>query len=226
MWCEMLVTICPNIEFISVNTDGICCKIPRNKQELILRLNDKIYGKFGFLISVEEYERLIVKDVNNYIAIYPGSTRENEHVKLRGCFDTSPDYYGDTSKRAIPKALKEFFVYGVPIEESIKNNPDVYDFCLKIKPLTGGSVLYRTIQHAQIETKNLGEFARYYITKSGPGSILRVSESGTQTLVHPGKSCALFNLNWGEKPMIDYSFYISEANKIKDSVVSSQLTLF
>lgn len=226
MWCEMLATICPNIEFISVNTDGICCKIPRDKQELILRLNDKIYGKFGFLISVEEYERLIVKDVNNYIAIYPGSTRKNEHVKLRGCFDTSPDYYGDTSKRAIPKALKEFFVYGVPIEESIKNNPDVYDFCLKIKPLTGGSVLYRTIQHAQIETKNLGEFARYYITKSGPGSILRVSKSGTQTLVHPGKSCALFNLNWGEKPMINYSFYISEANKIKDSVVSSQLTLF
>lgn len=226
MWCEMLATICPDIEFISANTDGICCKIPRNKQKLILRLNDKIYGKFGFLISVEEYERLIVKDVNNYIAVYPGSTRENEHVKLRGCFDIFPDYYGDTSKRAIPKALKEYFVYGVPIAESIKNNPDVYDFCLKIKPLTGGSVIYRTIQHAQIETRNLGEFARYYITKSGPGAIVRISEAGTQTLVHPGKSCALLNENWGEKPMIDYSFYISEANKIKDSVISSQLTLF
>lgn len=226
MWCEMLATICPDIQFISVNTDGICCIIPRNKQELVLKLNDKIYEKFGFLISVDEYDKLIVKDVNNYIAVYPDNTREEEHIKLRGCFDIFPDYYGDTSKRVIPKALKEFFVYGTPIADTIKNDSNIYDFLLKIKPLAGGSVIYRTIQHTEIATTQLGEFARYYITKSGPGSIVRVSETGTFTIVHPGKSAAIVNVLNNEKPLIDYSFYISEANKIKDAVINSQLTLF
>lgn len=227
MWCELLVKVCKDIQFISVNTDGVCCKVPRKSLDVVSKLNNAIYSKFGFAISKCEYSRLIIKDTNNYIAIYPDSTRDNEHLKLKGCFEIYSEYYRDTSRKIIQKALKEYFVYNVPIEKTIKESTNIYDFCLKAKANTINSLLYKTINNGKIESKTIGPFVRYYIGTSGQGAIVKTTETGSQTILHPGKSCVLLNDNSNvEDYRIDYNYYISEASKIKDSIISSQLTLF
>lgn len=226
MWCELLVKVCKDVRFLSVNTDGICCLVPKDEADMVGKLNDAICRKFGFAISSCEYSRLIIRDTNNYIAIYPDNSKENEHLKLRGCFEIYSEYYRDTSKKVIQKALKEYFVYNVPIEKTIMEDTDIYDFCLKAKAASMDRLLYRTITNGKIQSMPIGPFVRYYISTAGQGSVVKITDTGSQTILHPGKSCMLLNNNDIKDYKIDYSFYISEACKIKDSIISSQLTLF
>jgi hypothetical protein len=76
----------------------------------------------------------------------------------------------------------------------------------------------------------LSRTTRYYIGRGlQAGSINKAFYDGRISAVNKGFSGIIFN-KFEEKPMeeykIDYSFYISEANKIINAVDDGQLSLF
>lgn len=221
MWSELLTKVCSDIEFIAINTDGICCKVPKNKLDIIDRLHKAICDKFGFFISTDRYKKLIVKDINNYIAIYDDHTEEKEHIKTRGCFEIYSEYFRDTSKKIIPIALKNYFVYDIPIEKTIKNHDCIFDFCLKAK---SNNIVYTEIKDGKIVSESQGEFVRYYIGEAS-GTIAKAEDGKSPKIIHEGKTCVLLN-EVNDNYKIDYNYYISEAKKIRDSIVQLQLSLF
>lgn len=81
-----------------------------------------------------------------------------------------------------------------------------------------------------IVTTKLDRTTRYYIgTGKKSGSLNKRFDDGRVVGVNIGFSAILFN-KYEEKEMkdynIDYSFYIAEANKLKHSVSTGQLSLF
>ena len=180
----------------------------------------------GLYIEDNIYSKMIIRDVNNYIAVY-----EDGSVKLKGCFEIDKEFHKDPSMRIVPIALKEYFVNGIPVDQTIRNHKNIYDFCLRLKTNAKSTPMYQYFENGEVKQKELHRTTRYYISNPGlnSGSLYKDFGDGRISGVNIGYSVTLFN-KYEEKEFseynIDYNFYIAEAMKIVNAIVDNQLSLF
>ena len=232
MWTERMYEAVPDIKFLQTNTDGITVMIPKDKLEIIRKINNQLTEETTLGIEEAFYSKMVIRDVNNYLAVYTDSTKEKEHIKLKGDLEIDKEYHKDPSMRIVPLALKEYFVYDIPLENTICNHTDIFDFCLRLKTKSNSSAyfVHFDYENYKLVEDKLDRTTRYYMSnQKGSGGLVKKFADGKETGVNVGNSCVLFN-KYEKKDIkdykIDYMFYIKEANKIKDSIVDLQLTLF
>lgn len=174
---------------------------------------------------------MFIRDVNNYGSVYTDSTKEHEHIKLKGDFEVDKEYHKDPSMRIVPLAVKNYFVYGIPVEDTIKKDRDIFNFCMQLKTNSKSKAYFRHLEFGNIVDDPLGRMTRYLVAKGdGSGIILKKFEDGKITGVNVGYSIKLFNQvyyldNWDDYKL-DYQFYITEANKLKNPLIMKELDLF
>lgn len=232
MWSERMVKAVPELIFIQTNTDGQTIKIPRNKLNLIREVNEQLTKETGLVIEEAFYSKMFIRDVNNYGAVYEDSTSEHEHIKLKGDFEVDKEYHKDPSMRIVPLAVKNYFVYGIPVEETIKKDRDIFNFCMRLKTNSKSTPIFRHLEDdGKLSDKELDRTTRYLIGKGkNSGILLKKFEDGKITGVNVGYSAILFNKayhldNWDDYNL-DYQFYITEANKLKNPLIMKELDLF
>ena len=228
MWSERWIKAVPEVKFLQTNTDGQTILVPRNKLNLIHEVNEQLTKETGLTIEEVLYKKMIIRDVNNYTAVYEDYTPENNHVKLKGDFEIDKEFHKDPSMRIVPLAVKNYFVDGIPITETILNNTDIFNFCLRLKTNSKSTPYFVHLQNGQVIKDKLDRTTRYYISKTG-GTLQKEFDDGRIVGVNVGKSVTIFN-KYVKKDIKDYNlnynFYISEANKLKLSVNDGQLKLF
>lgn len=225
LWTEKLVEAIPEIKFIQHNTDGITYMVPRKDLDKVNAISKEMTDLTGLYIEDNFYSKFVLRDVNNYLSVY-----ENGEYKAKGAFEIDKEYHKDPSARIVPIAIKEYYINGIPIEETIRNHPNIYDFCLRLKTNSSSTGKFTHFKDHCVVTEDLSRTTRYYIGKGlQSGSLSKSFSDGRQTAVNKGYSGILFN-QFIEKPIkdynIDYSFYITEAYKIKNAVDDGQLSLF
>ena len=223
LWTEKLVKAIPEIKFLQHNTDGITYLLPKKDLEKAKAVSKEMTDLTGLYIEDNIYTKMVIRDVNNYLAVY-----EDGSTKLKGCFEIDKEYHKDPSMRIVPIALKEYFVNGTPIEQTINNHNDIFDFCLRLKTNVKSTPYFRYIHNNEIVNQKLDRTTRYYVSNTG-GIINKEFDATRSSGVNIGYTVTLFN-KYIEKPIkdynINYNFYISEAYKIKNAVDNGQLSLF
>lgn len=225
LWTEKLVEAIPEIKFIQHNTDGITYMVPRRDLDKVNAISKEMTDLTGLYIEDNFYSKFVLRDVNNYLSVY-----ENGDFKAKGAFEIDKEYHKDPSARIVPIAIKEYYINNIPIDETIKNHTDIYDFCLRLKTNSLATGKFTHFEGDKIVTSDLSRTTRYYIGRGlQAGSINKAFHDGRISAVNKGFSGIIFN-KFEEKPIeeykIDYSFYISEANKIINAVDDGQLSLF
>ena len=225
LWTEKLVEAIPEIKFIQHNTDGITYMVPRKDLEKVNQISKEMTDLTGLYIEDNFYTKFVLRDVNNYLSIY-----ENGDFKAKGAFEIDKEYHKDPSMKIVPIALKEYYMNGTPIEKTIKEHKNIYDFCLRLKTNSASTGRFTHLKGNQVVTDDLSRTTRYYIAKGlQSGSISKLFNDGRVSAVNKGFSGIIFN-KFIEKPIneynIDYNFYITEAYKIKNAVDDGQLSLF
>ena len=212
--------------------DGITIRIPRNKLETIRQVNEQLTKETTLVIEEAFYSKMFIRDVNNYGAVYEDSTPEHEHIKLKGDFEVDKEYHKDPSMRIVPLAVKNYFVYGIPVEETIKKDRDIFNFCMQLKTNSTSTPLYRHLVDGELVNDKLGRMTRYLMVRKGgdSGILLKKFEDGRITGVNVGYSVSIFNKayhldNWDDY-RLDYQFYITEANKLINPLIFKELDLF
>lgn len=169
----MLIEQCGlnNIKVISANTDSITIfdniyklsifdKIKKNWEDISLHT-----------LENTEYNKLIMRDVNNYIA-----QETSGKIKYKGVFDTFEDkdsdkfdgWHKNHSQQIVSSAIKDYFINNIPIEDTIKNCTDIFDFCKVVKGI--GEATFKTIKWRDkqfVETPQQKKVNRYIITTDG-----------------------------------------------------------
>ena len=223
LWTEKLVKAIPEIKFIQHNTDGITYLCPRKDVNKVKEIGEEMTSLTGLYIEDNVYSKFVVRDVNNYLAVY-----ESGDIKYKGCFEIDKEYHKDPSMRIVPISLKRYYIDNIPIEQTIRNHTDIFDFCLRLKTNSKSTSYFKYLENGKIISKKLDRTTRYYVSNSG-GIITKQFDESRISGVNVGYSVTLFN-KYIEKPMneynINYNFYIAEANKIKNAVYDGQLTLF
>ena len=127
------------IDNVSANTDGIVSIVPKNKVSTYYDVCERWEQITKFNLEYTNYEKYICHSVNNYIAVVDGYNKSNKddiaksnYIKQKGLFVTKIQIDKGYKHPIVPKALLLYYTDNIPIEETIYNSNDIYDFCIII----------------------------------------------------------------------------------------------
>lgn len=130
----MLSQRCATIDFININTDGIMFLIDKAEDALAAQIVEEWSQVTRFEMERDDFAKVIQKDVNNYIGILTSGKMKTKggYVSLYkgGDFKTN-------SLAIIHKAIVDFLVKDIPVETTIREAENIFDFQMIAK--TGGT---------------------------------------------------------------------------------------
>src|SRR4029078_28546 len=131
MLLESLLSSVPELVVLQANTDGITVMYPRTKANIVndaLRENERITG---LQLEENEYKKMIIYNVNSYMSI-----DMKGEVKQKNVFETYDSMYKngwfhkDSSMNIRAVALNEYFVNNTPVEDTINNCNNIFEFLI------------------------------------------------------------------------------------------------
>lgn len=144
----------PGLQMIQINTDGLTFKVPRCHVDHVRSICRWWEEITGLELEEAQYSRIIIKDVNNYIAEY-----DYGKVKRKGKYEFELGWHQNHSALVIPKAASEFLLNSVEPSEFLRNHDDGLDFLLRAKvPRTS------RLMHGDREIQKI---SRYYVSNGG-----------------------------------------------------------
>lgn len=167
MLLEQLIDV-PTLSVIQANTDGITFYIHKDNYQQTVDICKRWEQLTGLQLEEARYDRMYIRDVNNYIAI-----GTDGKAKLKGAYWTpDPLRYHESIAEAQPVAWHKNFsnvasvraavanmIDGIDIETYLRTCFNPYDFCCAVKA-TGKTQLVWGNQQVQKNT-------RYYISTDG-----------------------------------------------------------
>lgn len=215
------VCILNNWQTVSYNTDGIEVLIPKSQLNLFYKVTQEEAIKFNLNLEYEIYNKIIYKNVNNYLA-----ETESGKLKQKGLFVTKPLLSNSVDELVIAKALQAYYINNIKPQEFISNpdkyNLHIYDYCKSNKIGKDFKVWHNGKIQQQLN--------RYYFSKNAPYLFKQKYGTGTMQHVNVGEGVTLFN-NYEKKPnkeyLLNYQYYISKTQKIIDEINNlNQMSLF
>lgn len=223
MLCEWLTDKINDLTMLQINTDGITVRIKKSDLDLYYKICKDWEDYTKLTLEYVSYNKMIIRDVNNYIAV-----TDKGKIKYKGAFEINKDYHKDNSFKIIPIALSDYFVKGIPVEQTIKEHRNIYDFCGRQKFVGGDYGTIHTIIGDKIVVEKQQKNVRYYISNRG-SSFIKNYQKGTTEVINKGYQVSIFNKfiekDW-EKYDLNYNFYIKECYKEIDNIIDKQLELF
>jgi hypothetical protein len=184
---EMLCLAIPEVVPLMQNTDGLEMIIPESKKELYLEVCKEWESMTNLQLEHDEYSKMILKDVNNYIAVY-----KNGKTKCKGLFEfDNLALHKNKSFLVIPKAIYEFYVNGIKPEEYLSKNTNIYDYCGAVKAKGDWNfklteIIQNNNNESVIKDTKLQKLNRYYISKTGH-KIIKYNLDGREIQTEAGK---------------------------------------
>ena len=208
-------------QVVSANTDGIEVIVPRHMLKQYQEILDMVCNKFKLDLEHEYYNKIVYKNVNNYVAI----TKDGKY-KQKGLFVPNPVLGNSVDELVIAKALEAYYTKDISPKEFI-TNPEkyglhIYDYC-KSNKIGKDFVVYWNGEIQQ-------QLNRYYFSKKGAYLFKQKYGQGTMQHVNVGQPVIIYNVHketsW-EDYNIDYNYYIASTQKIIDEIANfNQLVLF
>ena len=205
------------IHVISANTDGVTIRIKKENLELMNAINQWWMNLTSYELERTDYKKIIFSTVNDYLAI-----KTDGEVKKKGDFLTDFELHKNKSARIVPLALEQYYVYNIPIEHTILNHTNIFDFCIRQK--ASKDFHYEGLSRAKGEKTIYNKLIRYYVSNTGE-KLLKVknenSDSGAAEIsqVEAGEwVCTVCNYLEKDKDVstagINFNYYCEKAERI------------
>lgn len=195
-----------NIKVFAANTDGVVFKIREDQVDLLNQICLDWEKTHNLELEETHYTSFFKRDINNFIAL----TNDNK-IKAKGMFVFNKPLIDSQNFLIIPKAISEYLLNNIPIEQTILNETNIYLFCASFKV----AKTYNVIYNRQIQQ----QLNRFY--PSIDGDYLFKKRKGVEkNLEHLLKdsTVTLFN-NFEQKEMKDYNInYKFFINKCKETI--------
>jgi hypothetical protein len=201
MLYEMLAEGIPGCIPLMQNTDGIEMIIPDeyiNKYMEICKEWEKITN---LQLEHDEYQKLILADVNNYIAVNKAGK-----YKCKGRFEFEDlALHKNKSFLIVPKAIFNYFVNDVPPERFLLENRKIFDYCAGVKIKGDWQFRETCVENNVLRQSNLQKTIRYYISNSGCKVVKVNKTDGREIQLESGKWMQTEFSQYVELPWPDYN---------------------
>ena len=211
LYLLMLIEKLTSADFkvISANTDGVISLVPKARKEEYDKICQEWEAKTNLTLEYTFYNKYVRRDVNNYIA-----QDINGKIKSKGCFFQDISLTKGFDAPVVNFILKKHYIDGLPLEQSLKEHTDIYDFCIAQKM---GSQF-----KAEFGGEEVQKSVRFYVSTKGKKLLKwKITETGERSYTDlcVGKSVQLFNqFEDRDDYNIDYDYYLRELRKVTGEI--------
>lgn len=214
-----------------INTDGILYKLKKSKYEELQQVL-KEWEKLTMLtLETEEFTQFYQLAINDYFGVEP-----NNKIKKKGFFLTDIELGKGLTPKIIPEAIINYFVYNIPVEDTIKSCKDICKFLQAEKTGKQWTVEY----NEQIQQR----INRFYVSNSGYYLWKwKLDDTGKKSyqIMLKDHGVRLHNKFYSDEDLqwkysqgetfqsiydIDYQYYINQCIKVIEKLKPKQLNLF
>lgn len=226
MLAEQLLQI-ESCSLIQANTDGLSFKINKSDKNLYETISKKWQKLTGLELEETIYEKLWIRDVNNYIAL-----KQNGEAKKIGAYKYDLAWNQNHSSLVIQKAVEAHLLNNIPIEDFIFKHRNKYDFLLNFKATKNIDLVCERTTSMQKSYIKLPNTIRYFISKNGMPlkkilPSLNESNEPRTVGINVGYKIELCNkIEDFSYEFLDFDFYIKEAYKLIEPFKKRQESLF
>ena len=208
-----LLNACKTIKLLNFNTDGLMYSIDKEELDIVDRIASEWEKETRFELETDDIQKVWIKDVNNLLMI-----KTNGKVKTVGGYLN----YGVSVKGAwainnnmiiVKKALVEFFVNGTPVEETINNSSNIFDFQLIAKAGTKYREAYHLVNGEKVPVQRVNRVYATADQRYGKLFKVKAEDDSTAKIEMLPEHCIIDNDNQLSIESVDKTFYIEMAKK-------------
>lgn len=210
---------------VQCNTDGIMVQFRQQEYEQVQTILAEWQTRTGFNLEEDKIKKIYQKDVNNYLALM-----ENGEIKRKGGYLTTGiskvgAFNINNNCPIVPKAIEEYLLNDVPVEDTINNCTDILQFQLIAKASSKYKEVFQEVNGEKIPAQKVNRvyasndktLGKLYKIKADNGQVAKISSLP--------EHCLIDNDNEAYIDDIDKTFYIEQAKKkIKDFIGERQMT--
>lgn len=212
-------------KIIQVNTDGVMFIAKKDRESDIMESVSELEQLTKLSFEADRYEAFYQYAVNDYFGVKDGfsETKDENMIEKKGMFITESILGKGLSPVIIPKAVINYFLLNIPIEQTIRECNNIYDFLMGQRVAKQFKVEYNN--------KYITRINRYYASTNGYWLYKVKEEDGELKFANMLTKSGVTILNKVEdtsttNKKINYAYYISEARKIVNELKCRQLNLF
>ncbi len=203
----------PGLRIVQLNTDGIMVECDRADLDKLNEICDEWQSRTGFELEEDSVVKIAQKDVNNYVEVQPGGKSKAKGGYLVKGLAKAGAFNINNSCCIVATALKEYFVNGTPVEETINGCDDIFQFQIIAK----AGAKYKEAYHLIGDEKEpVQKVNRVYATADQRyGKLLKVKaeDESTAKIEMLPEHCIIDNDNQLSISDVDKTFYIEMAKK-------------
>lgn len=150
------------LRIVQLNTDGIMVECDKKDYDTLTAICAEWQSRTGFDLEEDTVVKIAQKDVNNYVEVQPGGKAKAKGGYLVKGIAPAGAFNINNSCVIVATALKEFFVNGTPVEDTINSCDDIFQFQIIAK----AGAKYREAYHVvDGEKQSVQKVNRVYVKK-------------------------------------------------------------
>ena len=210
---EHLVSEIEDLTITQLNTDGIMFEFYDDQQDAVNAILKEWQDRTGFELEADKIARLYQKDVNNYLEVQTnGKSKAKGGYLVKGIAPAGA-FNINNNAVIVATAIKEYFLNGTPVEETVNGCDDLSQFQMIAK----AGAKYREAYHlVDGEKQPVQRVNRVYATADERyGKVYKVkAEDDSEAKIDSlPEHCLIDNDNHITIDEVDKSFYIEMAKK-------------
>lgn len=201
------------LRIVQLNTDGIMVECDKKDYDTLTAICAEWQSRTGFDLEEDTVVKIAQKDVNNYIEVQPGGKAKAKGGYLVKGIAPAGAFNINNSCVIVATALKEFFVNGTPVEDTINGCDDIFQFQIIAKAGAKYKETYHVVDGVKEPVQKVN---RVYATADERyGKIYKVKseDDSTAKIEMLPEHCIIDNDNQLSISDVDKSFYIDMARK-------------
>lgn len=208
-----LLNSCKTIKLLNLNTDGLMYSIDKSELPKVDEICSSWEKTTGFELETDEILKVWLKDVNNLLFIDTKGKVKTVGGYLNYGISVKGAWAINNNATIVKKAVIGYFVNGTPVEETINNSTDIFEFQLIAKAGTKYKEAYHLVDGEKYSVQKVN---RVYATADKKyGKIYKVKAENDMTakIESLPEHCIIDNDNTITIDKVDRTFYIELAKK-------------
>ena len=207
-----VVTEVESAKAIQINTDGSMLEFDEKDYPRVQAIVDEWQERTGYTLEEDKVIRIVQKDVNNYLEI-----QEDGSVKAKGGYlvkgqSKAGAYKVNNTAIVVANALKEYFAYGTPVEKTILNDDNLFNYQIITKAGRTYSAVKHEVNGQLIAIQKVNRV--YASNDTSLGKLYKIKPDGSSGLIPDlPDHCVVDNDNHLTIQDINKQFYIELAKK-------------
>ena len=213
MLTMQLLNACKTIKLLNLNTDGLMYSVDKSELPIVDEIAAAWEKQTGFELETDDISKVWIKDVNNLLLI-----KTDGKVKTVGGYLN----YGVSVKGAwsinnnaiiVKKAMIDYFVKGIPVETTIEESTDIFDFQIIAKAGTKYREAYHLVDGEQVPVQKVNRVYATADERYGKLFKVKAETDATAKIEMLPEHCIIDNDNQLTIDAVDKTFYIEMARK-------------